>query len=24
MTCNMHVGNMVCMLKYSLLGSDTT
>jgi len=24
MTCNMHAGNMVCMLKYSLLGSDTT
>jgi len=24
MTCNMHVGNMVCILKYSLLGSDKT
>ena len=23
MTCNMHVGNMVCMIKYNLLGSDT-
>jgi len=24
MTCNIHVGNMVCMVKYSFLGSDTT